>query len=60
MGFVIPAQAGIQMLKDSHDSGEILWFGRASKLADSGSFCPLRGIYYCWIPACAGMTVLVY
>jgi len=31
--------------------------GKQSREADKKArFCPLRGVLFCWIPACAGMT----
>ncbi len=41
---VIPAKAGIQLIENFPHSGTIMKFGRSSKLAASGSFCPLRGV----------------
>jgi hypothetical protein len=40
---VIPAQAGIQQEEPTRE---------ADKEQD---FCPLRGVLFRWIPACAGM-----
>jgi len=44
--YVIPAQAGIQMIKIS-----------PRKWGNIMVLSALRRIFYCWIPACAGMTV---
>lgn len=43
---VAPAQAGIQFFEHSLRSGATSRFSRSSKLAASGSFCPLRGIFF--------------
>jgi len=42
---VIPAQAGIQMIKKA-----------AAKRDNTTALSASRDFYLCWIPACAGMT----
>jgi len=59
---VIPAQAGIQIV----ESG---FAGMGGLLPNSQNFptkwddfvvlSASRGVFFCWIPACAGMTVLM-
>ena len=43
--YVIPAQAGIQMINKSPRKRDNIMVLSA-----------LRSVFYCWIPACAGMT----
>jgi hypothetical protein len=44
---VILAQAGIQLIIKTPRSGT------------TSSLSASRNVYFCWIPACAGMTVVI-
>jgi hypothetical protein len=41
--FVIPAKAGIQLVKNPHACPQVIWLG---EVGQNPGFCPLRGIYF--------------